>query len=195
MKLNDLLNAYRAELDSAQPPKLDHLFEEPVVVVTRRSRAPWYAAGGLAAAAALALVFWPKAPDAVIAPASLAEQARIAKAPEVNALGPDASGPDAPEAEAQAIEVVHNSVRARKATQTMLKPQVERTTFVALAEMDMLPEPRVYQVVRVSVDEARLVGLGLSEARPAPGRKIAAQVLLGEDGIARAIRVLGEERE
>ncbi|MEJ1935179.1 hypothetical protein WDZ92_33710, partial [Nostoc sp. NIES-2111] len=75
------------------------------------------------------------------------------------------------------------------------KPEVERATFVALAEMDMLPEPRVYQVVRVSVDEARLVGLGLREARLASGRQVAAQVLLGEDGIARAIRVLGEDRD
>lgn len=179
MKLNDLLNAYRAELDAAQPPKLDHLFEEPVAVA-RRSRAPWYAFGGLAAAAALALVYWPKAPDAVIVPAPVLEQARIASVPE---------------AEPRLVEAVHAPERARKPIQTSRRPQVERTTFIALAEMDMLPEPRVYQVVRVSVDEARLVGLGLSDARPARGRKIAAQVLLGEDGIARAIRVLGEERE
>lgn len=183
MKLNDLLNAYRAELDAAQPPKLDHLFEEPVVVA-RRWRAPWYAAGGLAAAAALALVFWPKAPEAVIAPATVVEQARVASVP----------APEA-EPEPQLAEALDVPVRARRAMQTRLRPQVERATFIALAEMDMLPEPRVYQVVRVSVDEARLVGLGLSDAQPARGRKIAAQVLLGEDGIARAIRVLGEERE
>ncbi len=179
MKLNDLLNAYRAELDAAQPPKLDHLFEEPVVVA-RRSRAPWFAVGGLAAAAALALMFWPKAPEAVVPLEPVIEQARITSVPE---------------SEARLVEAVNVPVRTRKAIQASRRPQVERTTFIALAEMDMLPEPRVYQVVRVSVDEARLVGLGLSEARTVPSRKIAAQVLLGEDGIARAIRVLGEERE
>lgn len=183
MKLNELLNAYRADLDAAEPPKLDHLFEEPVVTM-KRSRAPWYGLGALAAAAAMALVFWPKPGTPVVAPAPIVQEAKILPTTEAASVA-------TPPVE----EVTVVPVRARKALLSPRNSRIERTTFVALAEMDMLPEPRMYQVVRVSVDEARLVGLGLSEARPSAGRKIAAQVLLGEDGIARAIRVLGEERE
>ncbi len=184
MRLDDLLNAYRAELDSAQAPNLDHLFAAP----TKRNSRPqtaWYFAGALAAAATLAFVFWPQ-PAATIQPAprQIAATPETVPAPEATLAATPSAIPAPP----------------RRQSKPRPQPQFERATFVALAEMDMLPEPRVYQVVRVSVDEARLVGLGLREARlgaaqPNPGRKMAAQVLLGEDGIARAIRVLGEERD
>ena len=62
--------------------------------------------------------------------------------------------------------------------------------FVALAEAAMLPTPAVMQVVQVSVRAQRLAELGI--ACPGDREEVAAEVLVGDDGIARALRVVGE---
>lgn len=175
MKLDDLLGRYREELEGAQAPNLEHLFA-PTQEVRGGGRRAWYGWAGLAVAAGLVLMVF------------LGPRGAEEKKPVVAAVKAEVVAPEVVVAQPERTVVAKRSVVARK-------PEVERATFVALAEMDMLPEPRVYQVVRVSVDEARLVGLGLREARLASGRQVAAQVLLGEDGIARAIRVLGEDRD
>jgi hypothetical protein len=171
MKLDDLLNEYRAELDAAQAPSLEHLFAEEASGRRRPVGRYWgLALSGLAAAASLAWVFWP-APQA---PAPRIVAAVPAAPPVVEV---------AKEVPLEAVVPARQAVRGRPAR------------FVALAEMDMLPVPRTYQIVHVSVDAERLVGLGLRADSSGSGQKVAAQVLLGEDGIARAIRVLGEERD
>jgi hypothetical protein len=172
MKLDDLLNQYREELDETAAPELGHLFEEPVrPAATRYSR--WFALAGLAAAS-VALAIWLRPAPASIPPP-------LARAVPTKPI------------EVPLIAAPPARLATRRAPRP--EPQIQIAPFVAIAETEMLPEPRLYQVVRVSVDEERLVGLGLRDARLRPGTKVAAQVLLGDDGIARAIRVLGEERD
>lgn len=63
-------------------------------------------------------------------------------------------------------------------------------TFMTILEASYLPTPQSMQVVRVELPAERLVQLGLVTS--APARRVQAEVLVGDDGIARAVRVLGE---
>ncbi|MDX2268986.1 MAG: hypothetical protein NW208_12825 [Bryobacter sp.] len=138
MKLNDALREYRESLEMEVPPDLGHLFEEAAVQSKGSGRKIYAAvAAGLAIAASVALVLWPK--------------------------------PERPANRFAPVEAIH---------------------FVPIEEAALLPEPRAYQILQVEVDETRLLALGLRQAPVAARGRVKAQVLLGEDGIARAIRIL-----
>ncbi len=177
MKLNDLLNAYRAELDQARPPELAHLFSER----PRRVRSTWAAFAAVAAALALVL-WWPRAPriESPSAPAQTAASLAVAQ---------ESSRPSAPVFEEIALKPKRGGAVAGA------QEKVAPAKFIALAEMEMLPQPGTLQVVRIRVDESRLASLGLRASGGRQTSQWAAEVLLGEDGIARAIRILGEERD
>ena len=61
--------------------------------------------------------------------------------------------------------------------------------FVPLAETDMLPNPGTMQLLSISVSRDRLSSLGVIPISTGDDFEITAQVLLGDDGMARAIRV------
>ena len=63
------------------------------------------------------------------------------------------------------------------------------SNFVALAETDMLPNPGTIQLLSISVSRDRLSSLGVIPVSTGDDFEITAQVLLGDDGMARAIRV------
>ncbi len=63
------------------------------------------------------------------------------------------------------------------------------SNFVPLAETDMLPNPGIMQLLSISVSRDRLSSLGVIPISTGEDFEITAQVLLGDDGMARAIRV------
>ncbi len=67
------------------------------------------------------------------------------------------------------------------------------TGFVALAETRMLPEPRLLQLLRINVSGERLAALGVLAPNQAVSPRMTAEVLLGDDGMARAVRVVANE--
>lgn len=69
-------------------------------------------------------------------------------------------------------------------------PREVVSEFVALAENEFLPTPRQAQVLRVSVPRATLTSLGFPVVGEDAVRedRVTADVLMDEDGIARAVR-------
>lgn len=69
-------------------------------------------------------------------------------------------------------------------------PREVVSEFVALAENEFLPTPRQAQVLRVSVPRATLTSLGFPVVGEDAVRedRVTADVLMDEDGVARAVR-------
>lgn len=131
MKLDDLLNEYRA----AQPAECPVAFDE-IERQRKWPRWPLWLAAPLAAAALWLFLLRP-APEPVVTPA----------------------------------EPVLNG-------------------FVALTQYATLPAPDTVHLVRVNISGQRLLTLGvLGAGSPIPDRMLA-DVLVGNDGMPRAIRVL-----
>jgi hypothetical protein len=76
----------------------------------------------------------------------------------------------------------------RPAPKTPAEPALNG--FVALTEYTTLPAPDTVHLVRVNISGQRLLTLGvLNAGSPIPDRLLA-DVLVGNDGMPRAIRVL-----
>jgi hypothetical protein len=167
MRLDDLLKEYGETLTA---PVAD--FSAILADSRRRRRQRWMV--GLVGLAAAACACWmllaPRAPRRVeeqnIAPIAAASTPVAAKT--VPAAG-------------------RRPARARRPIAR------EETDFVALAETSMLPKPQTYQVVRVSVSGERLFALGVLRPNQSIQPRMVADVLLGDDGIARAVRVMANE--
>ncbi len=184
MRLDELLQGYREELAEAAAPDLTHLFAEKA---GPKRRGVWLAGAGLAAAASLALLFGPRAERT----GEVKRPAAFPAALPTGGVGVAKQSLPEP----TALRLVPATPSGKRAPGARRGEARTAAAFVALAEMDLLPTPRTYQVVTVTVDETRLVELGLRDSWRARDGRVAAQVLLGEDGIARAVRVLGEERD
>lgn len=178
MKLDELLSEYGDSLDTSRPslPPLEELLQPR----PRRRAYGWWAA----AAAAAVLLLWSVVPRSgrplvPVKTTSAAEPMLPASRASVPAPALVARRPAAP-------------VRRIKPKLPM-RPRAERP-FVALAENSMLPEPAFLQMVRVSVRRERLAELGIA-TQPATDASalVDADVLLGDDGIARALRLVNSE--
>jgi hypothetical protein len=169
---------------------------------TRTSRATWY----LAAAASLALLaggWWAGAhlrdgggtratpsmqlasaspavrPSSQASPAPQALASAPPEAPAVAASHPRAPLPLAPSAEAQP-----------RATRSRAEAADEADEFVALPAADRLPRFESGMIVRVELDGASLPAFGFPIMPDGARTPIAADVLVGQDGQPRAIRLV-----
>ena len=183
MKLDDLLAEYSATLrppgDPCGLPPLEELTRQ----AQRSGRGWWWASG---AAAALVLV--------LAAPRAAREQPRMsgpAAQPPLHELARSASPAARP---APAVSLRPASVRLKRRRPT-LPAEPPDQPFVPLIENSMLPAPALFQLVRVSVRPERLAELGIAWRRggSTSAGLVDAEVLLGDDGIARAVRVPGAE--
>ena len=176
MKLDGLLKEYRESLPVA--PALD--FEALKKREQRKSNSWWVL--GLAAAACLAMIWmWPQAvkrelPVRVVVKNEAPVQVAITAPVPV------------------AKRAVHVARPGRRSVPQRLKSQVEvEDGFVALGASSMLPRPDTFQVLRVSVSGPRLAALGVLRPDQPVSNTMTADVLLGDDGMARAIRVVANE--
>ena len=167
MKLDDLLKEYGETLTA---PVADF---GAVLAESRRRRNRKWMAGvvGLAAAACLVWMLWvPKATPRVAVssarPVPLVETAKIAT---------------------PVVAAQSRPVRRRVA------PLREEIRFIEIAATSLLPQPQNYRIVRVSVNGERLMALGVLRPNQTIQPQMLADVLIGDDGIARAVRVMANE--
>ncbi|WP_031495982.1 hypothetical protein [Bryobacter aggregatus] len=175
MKLDSLLNEYRDALPAAPAFDFEALLQREQA---RRRRNRIVSIGLLAAAASLAIWFGRRpVPVSIVTPPPLP----------VAAVG-------APSVEPVVLPVAAPAPRRRK---PHLPPKTEQPNswsgFIALAQAEMLPEPVTLQVLRINISRDRLTALGLVQAQLEPNANVTAEVLLGEDGMARAIRIPSTE--
>ena len=168
MKLDGLLKEYGETLTTPIPD-----FAALMAAARRRKQRAWIGGlAGLAAAACLAWMLWLPKVEEVRVPVEGASAPVMASVP--------------------AAIVVAPKLRAvRRAT----PPVREETGFVAIAETRMLPQPQTYQVLRVSVSGQRLMALGVLRPNQVMSPTMTADVLMGDDGMARAVRVVGNDYE
>jgi hypothetical protein len=171
MKLDGLLKEYGETLTAPIPD-----FAALMAESRRRKQRVWVGAlAGLAAAACMAWMLWMPKTEAVRAPVEIETTPVVASVP-APALAP----------------VLAPKLRAVKRTAPVVR---EESDFVAIAETRMLPQPQSYQVLRVSVSGQRLMALGVLRPNQLMRPTMTADVLLGDDGMARAVRVVGNEYE
>ena len=168
MKLDGLLKEYGETLTAPIPD-----FAALMAESRRRKRRVWIASlSGLAAAACAAWMLWTPKVEHVQKPVEVA--------PAVAATAPVEV----------AVPVVARKFRPVKKSAPVMR---EEARFVSIAESQMLPQPQAYQVLRVSVSGQRLMALGVLRPNQVVRPMMTADVLLGDDGMARAVRVLGNE--
>jgi hypothetical protein len=177
MRFEDLMDEYR-ESPLPQPLAIDEALQQLHPKSNARRRAQWTA--GLAIAASLLFAaFWlrPRAIEPTPPPPTRAAT------PSVISI-PSATAP------AQPKRITSHKVRAL----AKRAPAVEDWSgFVALPEAQFLPRPESLQLVRASVSEQRLQALGLLAGGFTPGRdpgELQVDLMLGPDGLARAMRVV-----
>ncbi len=167
MKLDELMAEYRDALSSA--PLAD--FEALITAAANRRRRRMTVWAAMAAAACLAL--WAVYPKPEFRP--------VTQPAAISARG-----------ELPSIHAPAKPAPQWRKTPRPPPPAPALTTwgnFVALAETSMLPDPGVIQLLRVRVSRDRLSSLGVIPPGTGDDFEIPAQVLLGDDGMARAIRV------
>lgn len=167
MKLDELLKEYGETLTA---PVADF---GALLAESRRRRNRKWMAGVVGLAAAACLVWMLRVPKAAPAvadssarPAPLVETAKIAT----------------PVVAAVSRPVLRRAVPVR-----------EEVRFIEIAATSLLPQPQHFQIVRVSVSGERLMALGVLQPNQRMRSRMVADVLMGEDGIARAVRVLSNE--
>lgn len=171
MKLSELMKEYRDAMPA--PPKLDFdAIERREAARTQRLR--W--ASVLAAAAAIAVVMFYAKPSSNVP---------VAPTPEASAA------PIVRPLEEIAAPIVRPV--ARHTTKAKRRNPAQVNEFIAIGEASMLPAPQSLQVMRVSLTGARLAALGLLPAGRDLDDRVTADVLMGEDGMARAIRLVRAE--
>jgi hypothetical protein len=152
--------------------RLDRL---PVWRAPRRRRVGGMMAAGAAAALVLLVATLPRQPDPPAGP-----EQRPA---------PAEGEPAAPAAAAGMVATPRASVPAAPA------PVEERSTevvsFVPLVPIAEEELSGSFSLVRVELPAAALIDLGVALERGRSAQPVQAEVLLGEDGLARAIRVTG----
>lgn len=181
-KLAGLLREYAEELRAASPPadleaRLMAAVEPRPAARPRRLAMGWVI-GAVAAAAAVAGVFWLPAPKKTAEPVQTARTvAPVPKPPVVLEVSKPVRV-----ASAKPRPILRNS------------PRVARemvSEFVPLAENEYLPAPRQAQVYRVSVPRATLASLGFPvQEEGNTDSRLTADVLMDQDGLARAVRLV-----
>lgn len=191
-KLARLLREYAEELRAVPPPPnveaaLLAVLEESRVARKRSGSLWWWGAvAGAAAAACLAVVMLRPSPVAAPAPTAPPAVVAVAEAPNPASVQP-ASVQAAP---VQAAPVVAQRPRAISRNSRPVARELV-SEFVPLAENEFLPAPRQAQVYRVSVPRSTLASLGFPvEDELRPDSRLTADVLMDQDGLARAVRLV-----
>lgn len=197
MKLDDLLSEYRDSLEAMALPELRAPAQRgtpgPFARLGLPSGLPVGFAVGLAAAVLLAIYLAPREPGVVreSPPARVAVSAPARALPFAPVPPPAITPRNVRRSEVLAPRAVRppglqpNSVFQPKPVFDAKRVELP---FVELAESAMLPAPAIVQIVRVSVRSERLSALGI--ALPVGAEEIDAEVLVGDDGIARALRLV-----
>lgn len=172
MKLDSLLKEYRDQLSPAPGLDFEALLKQDAARKRQRKVMTFV---GLAIAASLAgFLLFPVTSTTPTTPITelAANVGTLYDSPNVVAVEP---------------------ARKRRLPKRKAQQRELLTGFVALAETRMLPEPRLLQLLRVNVSGERLAALGVLAPNQAVSPRMTAEVLVGDDGMARAVRVVANE--
>ena len=159
-----------AEIETLVLAEFDRAARRPVVRMSR-----WALVAGLAAAVLLGLVWVERRQPAVRPPAKIETAAVQAPA-------------EMPVAAAEAAPRRKSPVRQVKADPSPPQPNEESQPFLTIPyTVPLSPEERT-TVVRMEIPVAALIAAGYSVPVSDPGATLEADVLVSEDGRARAIR-------
>lgn len=171
MNVDDLLHEYRESLAPAPALDFNALLHKAAQRRRQRLTVAWLVMAAAACFAAYAVFPRSEYPRPLPAPPVQVAAVRSAENPFAAAsLPPKAKLPHTRPPAITASPVIWSN-------------------FVPLAETDMLPNPGTMQLLSISVSRDRLSSLGVIPVSTGEDFEITAQVLLGDDGMARAIRV------
>ncbi len=198
--LSDELRALAdEERDLAPPPRIEDALrasfrrlEEPVSIAPRRAIAYWPAAAAVATMLAGGLVYWAVTARAPIAPVAPTAPANTAKTMVEPPSSPKSIDPVLPP---QIVPVVAGGHRPLPRRERVTPPPsgpsapIEiATEYFPLVGSDTIAPVDGGVVVRVELPRAALATLGLQMNLARTDEPITADVMLGHDGVARAIR-------
>jgi hypothetical protein len=192
-RLTSWLADYRDSLDEVSTP----IGVESVLRAELRRRrripvAPWLLAAG--AAAVLLLGIW----------IGRSRSAALALSGQGIVRSPAIAEPQAPEsqvAEPQVVEI--EPIVPRRSLPAGIRPRLApvpqstpgpATVFVMLPGSDLLPPVQDLQVLRVRIPRTRIQALGWPVNVDRLEERVLADVVVGDDGVARAIRLVQAEQ-
>lgn len=180
--------ALRALADHDRAEQAPTFVEARVLAAFRakRKRPAWPWALGLVAAAILAVALWPRAeqPETQQATTPLRIEPQLVPGL-VDAAPPPPPPPPPPPGRRPRPPAV-------AAASPSAEPREVVTEFFPL--MDVMPPIEYGQVVRVSVPASTMRVMGVPVRREMWNQRVEAEVLVGEEGLARAIRFVGYEQ-
>jgi hypothetical protein len=168
--------------DVSAPPSIEQAILAELDTVNAHARRRWiYAGVGAALAASLAMAWWLGS-----APASKKMEAHVTPAPPAAVL--QASAPEPMEITPAAAPVKRGVKRAAKrGVKPAPKPEAP---FIAIPyTLPLDPRERV-DVVRMDMPVAALIAAGLPVGSADPASHVRTDVLVGQDGRARAVRLV-----
>lgn len=185
-RLTEWLADYRDSLDGLAPAaRLEGKLREEVKKRRRVAVAPWLLASG--AAAVLALGIWIGGRTRAVPPAPIPAATSITRVPpqlvEVEPVGEPAAVTVRPPALA----------RTRLVTPPMSPPRPS-AVFVMLPGSELMPPAQDLQVLRVRIPRTRIQSMGLPVNVDRLEERVLADIVIGEDGVARAVRLVPAEQ-
>jgi hypothetical protein len=189
------LAAWRAEF-GAPRVSAHTLTPAPTTSTARRWLLPGVAVAGLAAAAMAMIIVWPASQTEKNTPTA-ATTVVASRGSERTAVSERVSAASASSTLGTSAEPLRNRENERASTGPRVIPAVESVQatnrdpeFLPLPYVEPLRSTEVRHVVRVSMTSGDEMLLGVLPADRRNGQPFEADVLVGEDGIARAIRVV-----
>jgi hypothetical protein len=167
----------------------------PQTTTARVLKGPWLmsglAAAGLAAAAMLTMFLWPTSPSQSgrTSVTTAVSSARATKSEPATTSGTVATVARNTESRGGREDVVPTERPRALRTASMTKT-AQRDEFLPLPYVEPLRSTEARHVVRVSMTSGDEMIIGVLPADRRNGQPFEADVLVGEDGIARAIRVV-----
>ena len=164
--------------DFSAPPSVEQAILAELSAVTAHSRRRWIYAGAAAAlAASVAMVVWLGS-----APASKKIEAHLTPPPTTTVAQVSAPAP---------LETMPAAAPVKPAPKRRMKPAAKpEAPFIAIPyTLPLDPRERV-DVVRMDMPVAALIAAGLPVGTVDPASHVRTDVLLGQDGRARAVRLV-----
>ena len=183
LRLTEWLGDYRDSLDQVSTPgRVETLLRAEVRRRRRIPVAPWLLAVGAAAALALGIWIGRSRP---VAPAPVAKL----RTPAVTELVPSAEPEQAGELALSPRRMPSSRPRGLPAApaQQIASPAA---IFVMLPGTELMPPAQDLQVLRVRIPRTRIQALGWPVNVDRLDERVLADVMVGEDGVARAIRLV-----
>ena len=174
-RLSEWLAEYRDSLDLvSSPAELEFRLRAEVRRRRRVAVAPWILAAGAAAALVLGIWIGRARPEAAVIPT-------VVSAPQIM----ERSLPEPSAAEAVVVRTAPRRIPV--SAQVEARPIA---VFVMLPGSELMPPTQALQIMRVQIPRTRIQALGWPVNADRLDERVLADVVVGDDGLARAVRLV-----